>query len=177
VWVSETQILTANHCVADLDAGDALAFATHEDLFPKGSLVATSTLRPELSLVAAHDEAHDIAVLSVPAPPPGHGVAVLRGGEVHQGERAQSMGHPLGLWFSYSSGDVAAVRKKALGGAVLVWLQSTAPISPGSSGGGLFDSDERLIGIAVGILEAGQALNLFVPAIYLRPLLASQGVQ
>lgn len=42
-------------------------------------------------------------------------------------------------------------------------IQITAPISPGSSGEGLFDTDGNLIGITTAYVEGGQNLNLAVP--------------
>jgi tetratricopeptide (TPR) repeat protein len=43
-------------------------------------------------------------------------------------------------------------------------IQTTAPISHGSSGGGLFDSKGRLVGITAGGFEDSQNLNFAVPA-------------
>lgn len=44
------------------------------------------------------------------------------------------------------------------------YLQVTAPISHGSSGGGLFDGNGRLIGITTLMDTSGQALNFAIPA-------------
>ena len=44
------------------------------------------------------------------------------------------------------------------------YLQTTAAISKGSSGGGLFDSAGRLIGVTTFFLSEGQSLNFAVPA-------------
>lgn len=44
------------------------------------------------------------------------------------------------------------------------YIQTTAPISKGSSGGGLFDAQGRLVGITTMYLKDGQALNFAVPA-------------
>jgi len=42
-------------------------------------------------------------------------------------------------------------------------IQTSAPISPGSSGGGLFDGKGNLIGITTFMLKGSQNLNLRSP--------------
>ena len=42
-------------------------------------------------------------------------------------------------------------------------IQTTAAISPGSSGGGLFDGEGRLVGLTTFYLEGGQSLNFAMP--------------
>jgi S1-C subfamily serine protease len=95
-------------------------------------------------------------------------VAHVSLGPIHAGTFAQTMGHSLGLWWSYSSGDVAAVRYGDLGGPSMVWIQATTPISPGNSGCGLFDEDGDLIGIAsrAVVRRGAENLNFFVHAQY-----------
>ena len=63
--------------------------------------------------------------------------------ELQVGERAYAIGAPHGLALTLTEGIVSAVRSQ--GGVALV--QSTAPVSFGSSGGGLFDARGNLIGI------------------------------
>lgn len=63
--------------------------------------------------------------------------------ELQVGERAYAIGAPHGLALSLTEGIVSAVRSQ--NGISLV--QSTAPVSFGSSGGGLFDARGNLIGI------------------------------
>jgi S1-C subfamily serine protease len=43
-------------------------------------------------------------------------------------------------------------------------LQTTAPISPGSSGGGLFDERGNLVGITTSSLRSAQSVNFAIPA-------------
>jgi S1-C subfamily serine protease len=42
-------------------------------------------------------------------------------------------------------------------------IQTTAAISPGSSGGGLFDQAGRLIGITTSSIRGAQNLNFAIP--------------
>ncbi|MBK8072869.1 MAG: serine protease [Ramlibacter sp.] len=54
----------------------------------------------------------------------------------------------------------------------LEMVQTTAPISPGSSGGGLFDAEGRLVGITTALLRDSQNLNFAVPANWIVELAA-----
>jgi tetratricopeptide (TPR) repeat protein len=76
------------------------------------------------------------------------------------GTNIYAIGNPAGLERSISTGVVAGSRM--MEGRQL--LQITSPISPGSSGGPIFDANGEVVAIAVGILERGQNLNFAVPA-------------
>ena len=171
VWVSERAILTAAHCIEELEPGQSLIYSTHGDMY-EGGLAVVEEPTARKAVVLAVDEAHDLALLRAYDTPP-HGIAALHIGPVRQGDRVETMGHPLGLYFSYSSGEVAAFRDKDFGDHSVVWLQSAIAISPGNSGGGLFDSYGRLVAIADATLDGGQNLNLFVPLLYIVPFLAA----
>ncbi len=56
----------------------------------------------------------------------------------------------------------------------LTILQISAAISPGSSGGPLFNQYGEVIGVTTAIITQGQNINLAVPGNYLRPMLAQQ---
>lgn len=173
VWVGQSTIVTAAHCVVRSDE-PLRAFVTRDDVFGPVDLHVRSPLRARPALVSAVDEEHDLALLIAPLPP-AHGVArvVL---DTRAGVHVRTMGHPLGLWFSYSSGEVAGVRlfDPRDEGAERVWVQATAPISPGNSGGGLFDDEGALVGIASGSFPRGQTVNLFVHPQYIDALLRKQ---
>ncbi len=83
------------------------------------------------------------------------------------GAAVYAIGNPAGLDRSISTGIVSAVR--LLDGHQLI--QITAPISPGSSGGPVFDAHGQVIGVAVGILEKGQNVNFAVPSVVLERLI------
>ena len=69
-----------------------------------------------------------------------------------------AMGAPHGLELSLSDGIVAQLR-----GGPPPFIQTTAAISPGSSGGGLFDGDGRLVGLTTLYIEGGKSLNFAMP--------------
>jgi serine protease Do len=81
------------------------------------------------------------------------------------GERVYAIGNPKGLEVTLSEGLISGLRSKAdaadAGDETLV--QTSAPISPGSSGGGLFDAEGRLIGITTFGLRDAQNLNVALP--------------
>jgi hypothetical protein len=109
--------------------------------------------------VAMSDEAHDLCRLSVPglsAP----AVTVGRVASLRVGQKVYAIGSPQGLDLSLSDGMVSSLREGPDG----TFVQTTAPISPGSSGGGLFDETGTLVGIVTFQMRAGQNLNFAVPA-------------
>jgi tetratricopeptide (TPR) repeat protein len=69
-----------------------------------------------------------------------------------------AVGAPQGLELSLSGGIVAQLR-----GGPPPFIQTTAAISPGSSGGGLFDGEGRLVGLITLYVEGGQSLNFAIP--------------
>jgi tetratricopeptide (TPR) repeat protein len=62
------------------------------------------------------------------------------------------------LELSLSDGIVSQLR-----GGPPPFIQTTAAISPGSSGGGLFDGEGRLVGLTTLYIEGGQNLNFAMP--------------
>jgi S1-C subfamily serine protease len=74
------------------------------------------------------------------------------------GDKVYAVGAPMGLDLSLSDGIVAQLR-----GGPPPLIQITAAISPGSSGGGLFDSEGRLIGLTTLYVGGGQNLNFAIP--------------
>lgn len=75
------------------------------------------------------------------------------------GETVYALGNPMGLEKTFSDGIISG--KRRIEGNRLI--QITAPISPGSSGGGLFDREGNLIGITVGGIEDVGNLNFAIP--------------
>jgi S1-C subfamily serine protease len=78
------------------------------------------------------------------------------------GEPVYAIGAPKGLELSLSDGIVSALR-----GGTPPLIQTTAAISHGSSGGGLFDSEGRLVGLTTLYIEDGQSLNFAMPVEWL----------
>lgn len=80
--------------------------------------------------------------------------------EVRPGAPVFAIGSPKGLALTISDGIISSVRK--IGG--VDYIQSTTPLSPGSSGGGLFSAKGALIGITSFKLKGGEALSFALDA-------------
>jgi hypothetical protein len=76
------------------------------------------------------------------------------------GERIFAIGAPEGMELTLSEGIISGLRKLEDEGLV---IQTTASVSHGSSGGGLFDTEGRLVGITTFTLMEGQNLNFAIP--------------
>ena len=86
------------------------------------------------------------------------------------GEEIIAIGNLAGLEGTVSNGIVSGIRKVE----GFKFIQITAPISPGSSGGPVFNSSGKIIGIATAYLDIGQNLNFAMPINYLKSLKPSK---
>ncbi|MDB5897322.1 MAG: hypothetical protein JWP22_4213 [Ramlibacter sp.] len=87
------------------------------------------------------------------------------------GQKVYALGNPLGIERTLSDGLISALHRTEAG-RELFRIQTSAPISPGSSGGGLFDAQGRLIGITTSQRIDGQNINFAIPIDWLRDLAA-----
>ncbi len=104
------------------------------------------------------DADHDLCLLSAPgltAPPARRGDSRL----LQVGQVVYAIGSPGGLELTISQGLVSSIREHEEFRAI----QTSASMSPGSSGGGLFDEAGRLVGITTFSMKDGQNLNFAVP--------------
>jgi uncharacterized protein (TIGR02145 family) len=86
------------------------------------------------------------------------------------GQKVFVIGSPKGLPATISDGIVSGLRD--FNGYRLI--QISAPISPGSSGGPVFDGKGELIGVSVAQFEGGQNLNFAIPKSNLDSLLMTK---
>ncbi|MDH5535278.1 MAG: trypsin-like peptidase domain-containing protein [Betaproteobacteria bacterium] len=92
--------------------------------------------------------------------------ATLWTGQLRVGQRVYAIGAPEGLELTFTDGLISSLRE--FEGSQ--YIQTSAAISSGSSGGGLFDSEGRLIGITSFFLQDGQNLNFALPVIWISKL-------
>jgi hypothetical protein len=129
--------------------------------------------------VKAWDEDQDLVVFRLgrdlgDGPEWPRGLATLKLSESKApevGDWVATLTSPKGLSNTLTDGLVSAYREE--NGSR--YIQTTAPISPGSSGGPLFDRRGHVVGVAVSQMSDGQNLNFAVPVDSLRPLLAGLG--
>jgi S1-C subfamily serine protease len=116
-------------------------------------------LTESVELEAADFDA-DRCVLHVKGLPlrPIGGVRLISDLEI--GETVYAIGNPRGLRRTISQGLISGVRDFE----DARFVQTTAAISPGSSGGGLFDARGNLVAITSFTLKNSQELNFAVPA-------------
>ena len=113
------------------------------------------------------DKKNDLAILSVSgliAPK----VKIGDYSKVGIGDNIYAVGNPRGLEGTFSQGIVSGIRD--FEGEKL--LQITAPISPGSSGGPILNSNGEVIGVAVATIQNGQNLNFAIPITFVNTLYA-----
>lgn len=121
--------------------------------------------------VVAFDKRRDLVVLKVP----GFGLPRLTLGnsdDVQAGGPVVLVSNPLGLERSVSQGIISGVRVLEEQGYKV--FQTTAPASPGSSGGAILNSKGELIAIATSKLEGGENLNFGIPVNYARGMLPGE---
>lgn len=138
--------------------GDKVITNCHVVLSKKGSpseeIVVYQGGRKSIAHVLAKNNEYDtcllgVSELNIPA------VSIADTKNLRVGQRVYAIGAPSGLDLTLTDGLLSAIRKKGKSRVI----QTSAAISPGSSGGGLFDEDGNLIGITSFTLESGTNLN------------------
>ncbi|ODA40474.1 HtrA protease/chaperone protein [Desulfosporosinus sp. BG] len=76
------------------------------------------------------------------------------------GDKIYTLGNPLGLEDTISDGLISTINRVING---MTFIQISAPISPGSSGGALINEQGEVIGITAAGLADGQNLNFAIP--------------
>jgi serine protease Do len=117
--------------------------------------------------LAAEDLEHDLCVLGADALPEPV-TDVLGAGAVGVGQEVFAAGYPGGREFNVSCGKVKALHEHD--GARVI--RTSAPFSPGASGGGLFDAEGRLLGVLTFRAVSGGDFHFVMPVEWVKQLLA-----
>ncbi len=121
----------------------------------------------DVSKVSAYDLTQDMALLKIEA----IGLQPASLGDSDQlvtGDKVYTIGNPLGLNDTMSDGLIST-KSRVVDGAT--YIQISAPISMGSSGGVLLNEKAEVIGITISGIKEGQNLNFAVPINLLKKLL------
>jgi hypothetical protein len=121
--------------------------------------------------VVGLDPDRDLALLSIDVGAPMPSLTLGDSDLVAAGDPVIAIGNPLGMLdYTVSDGLISSIR---VASAQLTLLQTSAPISQGSSGGPLFNPFGEVIGVATAIFTEGQNLNLAVPSNYVATMLSA----
>ena len=124
-----------------------------------------------INSIAAVDIDNDLAILHVAglnAPP----LICGDSSTVVIGDTVYVAGNPLSYRNTFSSGIASGFEASSLVVKNQV-LQITAPVSPGSSGSAVFNSDGEVVGIMSSVDVDGQNLNFAIPVNHLKSLLST----
>ena len=129
--------------------------------FPDSTLFAVD------GVLVTHED-RDVTIIKVR----GNGFKALTLGDsdrLRVGEEVVAIGNPLSLESTVSNGIVSAFRTDENEGGKFV--QITAPISPGSSGGPLFNMAGEVVGITTSHIKGGENLNFAIPINDMKPMI------
>lgn len=109
--------------------------------------------------VLGFDKDRDLAIIKADCQ--NESFVTLKTDTVKTGEKVYTLGSSLGLTGTFSEGIISSASREVDG---FEFIQITAPISSGNSGGPLVDEYGKVIGITTGAFAEGQNLNLAIPA-------------
>jgi S1-C subfamily serine protease len=150
-------------------SGDGIVITNYHVIRGAKSLnVRTQGQEPyRVDSVLAYEIDHDIAALQLM----GGSIPALLTETIEEpkvGDKVVAIGAPLGLESTVSEGIVSALRDVG----TMHIIQTTASISPGSSGGPLLNEYGKVIGLTTSTVRDGQSLNFVVSAKHVSELLS-----
>ncbi len=167
VCVAEGVLLTNQHVIAGAGGG----LTIHPYFMSNGKL---QRMNGRNARVIYADEKRDIALLAIENPPPSLKPLPLATSNPETGARVYAIGSPgLGkelLEQSITEGIVSAVERELEG---LFFLQHTAAVNPGNSGGPLLNAQGHIVGINT-TKPALENVSFAIPAPAIRKALESK---
>ena len=146
--------------------GDSNTIATNLHVVKNASKLAIKLSNGDvgqLTAVLGIDTANDLALLTSNV----KGEVIVGAERLPDiGEDIIAIGNPKGLEGTVSSGIVSGIRTEE----TRQWIQITAPLSPGSSGGPVLDAAGYVLGVTTFNYGGGQNLNGIIPTAYLTKL-------
>lgn len=179
VWISDSQILTARHCVEALltpkviltDQGLEIKLPGIKDI--PGVIVPYSNYserndefnfnkKPHFAVAIAYSSMADLALLAPVSSDTNHEIAVLSSTMPEPGEKVHVIGHTVGMTYNYTVGVMSRTFETDNLGYNFTALHLSVIIGPGNSGGGAYDSDGKLLGICSQYGTRVAGIGLFV---------------
>jgi tetratricopeptide (TPR) repeat protein len=114
----------------------------------------------EETYIIGFNAVKDILILKVPEDMFSH-IAISEFDSLNQGQKIYAIGSPMGFENTISEGIISGFRFNDINATK--YIQISAPISHGSSGGAVVNEKGELIGITSSSVEAGQNLNFAIP--------------
>lgn len=159
-----TVIITASDVYGSTSTGSGFfidngLIVTNYHVIDKASKISVTTQDNksyEVKEIAGFDSTVDLALLKVDAENPS---LVISQDGVATGESIYALGSPLGLTGTLSDGMISTSSRVIEG---VDYIQITAPISPGNSGGPLLNVYGEVIGVNTMYMVNGQNLNFAV---------------
>lgn len=195
--IREDLILTAYHCVVaaslsentlawmdlmgvDLNdiemkdiVGKRIRYATYHEV--ESASTTNGDVRFEISEILSGNSERDVALLLTKRSSQPR--VRLNSQDLPVGTKLFSIGHPMGLLFSYAEGALSNFCRTERGVGPGCWLQADITIWGGSSGGGLYTEGGELVGVASArpatMYGAGPMIGFFAPAGDVETLLAA----
>lgn len=104
---------------------------------------------------------HDLAIFSAPADNPMVIRQAKNGRRMQEGEKVYTVGSPVGLQNTVTSGIFSGHRKSSTDGEI--YLQTDAAINPGNSGGPLIDENGNVQGVNTMIYRNTEGIGFAIP--------------
>ena len=142
VLVSGDKVITNCHVI----------YSEHKD--PRKAILVKKAGQSLPASLIASNKPYDTCLLMVPGIA-GHQTTMADTTSLRVGQRVYAIGAPSGLELTLTEGLLSALRETGESKVI----QTSAAISPGSSGGGLFDDQGNLIGITSFQMGTGTGLN------------------
>lgn len=122
----------------------------------------------KLTELKAVDKEMDIAILAFDETANVQPLKVDGTVRLLRGQPVTAIGSPQGILNTVSTGNISNIVYYS--DVVTDAIQFTAPISPGSSGGALFNEQGSVIGLCVSMLKEGEAMYYAIPIKYVEDL-------
>ncbi|MBQ7548618.1 MAG: serine protease [Clostridia bacterium] len=123
-----------------------------------GYVTTSNGKKYDIIKVIGYDESLDIAILQTDAR--GYVPLTRRTAKLLTGESVYALGSSLGLTGTFSDGVVSSASREY---DRHYYIQHTAAISHGNSGGPLLDKYGQVVGINCAYIDGGQNINLAIP--------------